>query len=226
MYNPIFLVRNEEGEYIFDVNTLDKHNIMLIRPFKDVWNIYEPAGRDALDKVFTFIYFMADTNSYLQKLHKDKDKMVALAKKSSGIKEAWIPDDEIWAAIDYYKEIQPELSPDGKLIASLIDFFTEAQLGVNLITSRAKALVEKASSIDPSKLEMEDFDHLTKADEALMRLIGQGVKMTKDIPDVVSKLKELQLKSLQTTGIVKVGGGQIGRREDPTYIRRLEVNIL
>ena len=80
--------------------------MLLIKPFKTLWDRDKSKSKENALRELGYIYFMCDPRSDYMYLIDSTDRHNAVA-EGEGFPNNWKPDKQVQAAMDYYSSIQP-----------------------------------------------------------------------------------------------------------------------
>lgn len=80
--------------------------MLLIEPFKKIWNRDKSITKNKALSELGFIYFMCDPRSDYQYIIDEEARMNEI-KRAEGLTDNWKPDKELVEAMEYYKSVQP-----------------------------------------------------------------------------------------------------------------------
>ena len=78
---------------------------LLLKPFRVIW---DRDKKDTKEKAITelgFVYFFSDPRSDYQYIV-DEDERIKAIKEGEGLPDKWVPDKQVLAAIDFYKQFK------------------------------------------------------------------------------------------------------------------------
>lgn len=78
---------------------------LLLKPFRIIWERDKKDTKEKAINELGFIYFFADPRSDYQYIVDEEDRIKAI-KEGEGLPDKWVPDKQILAAIDFYKQFK------------------------------------------------------------------------------------------------------------------------
>ena len=78
---------------------------LLLKPFRIIWERDKKDTKEKAINELGFVYFFADPRSDYQYIVDEEDRIKAI-KEGEGLPDKWIPDKQILAAIDFYKQFK------------------------------------------------------------------------------------------------------------------------
>lgn len=78
---------------------------LLLKPFKVIWERDKKESKDKAISELGFVYFFADPRSDYQYIV-DEDERTKAIKEGEGLSDKWVPDKQVLAAIDFYKQFK------------------------------------------------------------------------------------------------------------------------
>lgn len=132
--------------------------MLLIKPFKALWERDKSKTKENALMELGYIYFMCDPRSDYMYLVDDEDRHKAVI-EGEGLKVDWKPDSVVIAAMEYYKSIKP-------LAAQLLD---DLRVAVNKIRTHLKDL--DLTKEDRNGKPVYSLDSYTKTTVQLTALI-------------------------------------------------------
>ena len=78
---------------------------ILLKPFRIIWERYKKDTKEKAINELGFVYFFADPRSDYQYIVDEEDRIKAI-KEGEGLPDKWVPDKQILAAIDFYKQFK------------------------------------------------------------------------------------------------------------------------
>lgn len=80
--------------------------ILLITPFKKLWDRDKSKNKERVMMEFGYIYFFCDPRSDYQYLTNPVDRMIAI-KEGEGFSKKWEPDEDVKTAMSMYESFKP-----------------------------------------------------------------------------------------------------------------------
>ena len=78
---------------------------LLLKPFRIIWERDKKDTKEKAINELGFVYFFADPRSDYQYIVDEEDRIKAI-KEGEGLPDKWVPDKQILAAIDFYKQFK------------------------------------------------------------------------------------------------------------------------
>lgn len=134
--------------------------MLLIKPFKALWNRDKSKTKETALMELGYIYFMCDPRSDYMYLLDEDDRHKAVI-EGEGLDSKWKPDATLIEAMDYYKSIKP-------LAAILLD---DLRVAVGKIREHLKTL--DLTAVDRNGKPIYTLDSYTKVTVQLTSLINE-----------------------------------------------------
>ena len=78
---------------------------LLLKPFRLIWERDKKETKEKAINELGFVYFFADPRSDYQYIV-DEDERIKAIKEGEGLPDKWVPDKQVLAAIDFYKQFK------------------------------------------------------------------------------------------------------------------------
>lgn len=78
---------------------------LLLKPFRVIWERDKKETKEKAINELGFVYFFADPRSDYQYIV-DEDERIKAIKEGEGLPDKWVPDKQVLAAIDFYKQFK------------------------------------------------------------------------------------------------------------------------
>ena len=78
---------------------------LLLKPFRLIWERDKKETKEKAINKLGFVYFFADPRSDYQYIV-DEDERIKAIKEGEGLPDKWVPDKQVLAAIDFYKQFK------------------------------------------------------------------------------------------------------------------------
>ena len=78
---------------------------LLLKPFRVIWERDKKDTKEKAINELGFVYFFADPRSDYQYIV-DEDERIKAIKEGEGLPDKWVPDKQVLAAIDFYKQFK------------------------------------------------------------------------------------------------------------------------
>ena len=78
---------------------------LLLKPFRVIWERDKKETKEKAINELGFVYFFADPRSDYQYIV-DEDERTKAIKEGEGLPDKWVPDKQVLAAIDFYKQFK------------------------------------------------------------------------------------------------------------------------
>lgn len=152
--------------------------MLLIKPFKKIWERDKSASKNKALLEFGIIYFMCDPRSDYQYIV-DEESRLEEVKKAEGLPDKWKPDKELTDAMDYYKSVRP-------MAALLLDDTRAAveklrkhikEINLNAVDDKGKPIYTLDSYTRTIRQVTELVKELNNAEKELSKEITQSDKV-------------------------------------------------
>jgi hypothetical protein len=204
-----------------------RDEVLMIKEFKAVWarNKIMEGDHDGRKKrlnqlEFMYIQKMADvllgSNIYAGFSDKDKDAKI---REDLGMPKGWNPDDTVRAAIVKWSQIQATYSPSVYILKNMLQGLMLSGSAIETINKQLNSLIETNNNMISDNMTVEDVVLATENSRAIVALIGDVLKLGKDVPKTISELQSFEASITKEIGakseVIKSGGRKVGLFEDP-----------
>lgn len=171
-------------------------------------------------QIFMYIELIADLTSYINKAGYSESDAHKEASRASELGESFKPDEEIKAAIEFYKKFQLSCLPS---LNSLRTVLRATRVSDTILQGVINNIEKRVEIYQASQLKAIEAGSINNAAndkivlDSLLSDLKQVKAVAKDMPDVVSNIEKLEAKvRLESAGEV-LGRGQraIGNRANP-----------
>jgi len=203
MAHKIFIIK-EGGLKIADELILaNKWVKKIIEQNYDEPTKFKGGGNRAIQEL-SFVYYMADYNSPLNRHGYDTAEAITKAKEKLGLPLTWKPNEIVNNAIDEYREHQSNVSTD-----TILELLKAFRLYKDVVS---KVRASLAASLKVDKLSKSEATSMTNE-------IGYLIELSKELPKVTRDLKKAirELESEDSVDMDKIRGTDeaVPRSADP-----------
>lgn len=200
---------------------------LMVKEFKALWQrtkIMEGDhdGRKKRLNQLEFIYVqkMSDvllgSNIYAGFTDREKDAKI---REDIGMPKGWNPDSVVRVAIEKWVEVQATYSPSVYILKNMLQGLMLSGSAIETINKQLQSLIHTNDSLISDNMSVEDVVLATENSKSIVALIGEVLKLGKDVPKTINEIQTFEANITKEIGaketVVKSGGRKVGLFEDP-----------
>lgn len=168
---------------------LKNPEILLVKEFKTLWDTDKSKGKEAVMKLFAYIYFKHDFKSPYRKSYA-QEEITDILKKDLQFESSWKPTEHIQAAEKKYVELQTSKSLKAIISAEtaleqITDYFNTFKLNDLEIEDRAdaiKKLMDNLKNLDDVVAKLSAARERVEKELESKKLAGTKILTSRELP--------------------------------------------